>query len=199
MNICVYGSSSTELPESIMKGAFRMGELIAKAGHGMVYGGGAQGVMGASAMGARSAGGAVLGVAPRFFNVDGVLFEDCTEFIYTDTMRERKQIMEDRSDAFIVCPGGVGTFEEFFEILTLKQLSQHTKPIVILDIDGYYDPMLDMIKHAVDKGFVKPACLALYMVTDSQERALEYIENYIPQEIHIKDLRFDSGVEEEEK
>ena len=146
MNICVYGSSSTELPESIMKGAFRMGELIAKAGHGMVYGGGAQGVMGASAMGARSAGGAVLGVAPRFFNVDGVLFEDCTEFIYTDTMRERKQIMEDRSDAFIVCPGGVGTFEEFFEILTLKQLSQHTKPIVILDIDGYC-PMGIVVYH----------------------------------------------------
>ena len=196
MRICVYGSSSTELNEKIISTTEELGRLIAEAGHGVVYGGGAQGVMGAAARGARSAGGELIGVAPDFFDVDGVLFQDCTDFIFTKTMRERKQIMEDLSDAFIVCPGGVGTFEEFFEILTLKQLSRHNKAMVMLDVDGYYKPMMQMFKCSIENGFIKPACLSLFYVTDDPAKAIEYIENYVPQEIRIKNLRYDGGEEE---
>ena len=106
---------------------------------GLVFGGGAQGMMGAAARGVRDGGGSIIGVAPDFFDVDGVLFPDCTEFIYTKTMRERKQILEDSSDAFIITPGGFGTLDEFFEILTLKQLERHNKAIVVLNVAGYYD------------------------------------------------------------
>ena len=195
MRICVYGSSSTELNEKIIRTTEELGRLIAEAGHGVVYGGGAQGVMGAAARGARSAGGELIGVAPDFFDVDGVLFQDCTDFIFTKTMRERKQIMEDLSDAFIVCPGGVGTVEEFFEILTLKQLSRHNKAMVMLDVDGYYKPMMQMFKCSIENGFIKPACLSLFYVTDDPAKAVEYIENYVPQEIRIKNLRYDGGEE----
>ena len=98
-------------------------------------------MMGAVARGMTEVGGEILGVAPGFFNVDGILYEKCTEFIYTETMRQRKQIMEDRADAFVMTAGGIGTFEEFFEILTLKQLGRHNKPIAILNTNGYYDAM----------------------------------------------------------
>ena len=181
MNICVYGASSNTIDINFVEKVEKLGEEIAKRGHSVVYGGGAQGLMGAVARGARKADGKVKGIAPSFFNVDGVLFEDCTEFIYTETMRERKQLLEDHSDCFIVAPGGIGTFEEFFEVWTLKQLRRHEKAIVIYNVNGYYDEMEKMIENAINEGFMKETCRELYTYFDDMDKMLDYLEEYVPE------------------
>ncbi len=178
MIICVYGASSNLIDKSFMTATEILGVKMAQKGHGIVYGGGANGLMGAAARGIVKGGGEVIGVAPSFFEVDGVLFEECTEFIYTETMRERKQIMEKRADAFVMLPGGVGTFDEFFEILTLKQLGQHKKPIAIFNINGYYDSLTDMLKNAVEHKFMTEECLKLAPVFTDADKLIDYLENY---------------------
>lgn len=178
MKICIYGASSNTINNSYITKTEELARALAKAGHSLVFGGGQQGLMGASARGFYAENAEIIGVAPSFFNIDGILFGKCTEFIYTETMRERKQIMEDKSDAFIVLPGGIGTFEEFFEIFTLKQLSRHSKPIVIYNINGYYDDLISSIKKAVSEEFMKSACLDLYAVFDCENDVLDYLNNY---------------------
>ena len=111
--------------------------------------------MGAAARGFRAEGGKIVGVAPEFFHVDGVLFEQCTEFVYTHTMRERKQYMEEHSDLFLVMPGGVGTMDEFFESFTLYTLRCHRKPAVLMNLLGYYNRLLEFLKEMVTKGFLQ--------------------------------------------
>lgn len=120
MNICIYGASSAQLEQIYYDKTEELGKMMAKRGHGLVFGGGATGMMGSAARGVDVEGGYILGIAPRFFDKPGVLYQNCSEFIFTDTMRERKKLLEERSDATIVTPGGIGTYEEFFEILTLK-------------------------------------------------------------------------------
>ena len=173
MRICVYGASSDYIDRLHLEAGEKLGELIAKGGHTLVFGGGAQGMMGAAARGTSRQKGKILGISPSFFNVDGILYQHCTEFIYTDTMRERKQLLEEKSDAFIMTAGGIGTFEEFFEILTLKQLATHNKPIVVLNTGHYYDDMLKMLRTAVDGKFMQEATLGLFTVTSTPEEALE--------------------------
>ena len=135
--------------------------------------------MGAAARGFARKGGEIIGIAPTFFlNVDGILYDQCTEFIYTETMRERKQLMEEKADAFIVTPGGIGTFEEFFEILTLKQLGRHTKPILIYNVMGYFDSMKAMMEDAIEKKFMKDTCRELYIFVDTPEAVIEYLQKY---------------------
>ena len=141
MNICIYGASSAELEQIYYDKTEELGRMMAKRGHGLVFGGGATGMMGAAARGVDSEDGYILGIAPRFFDKPGVLYENCSEFIFTETMRERKKLLEERSDATIVTPGGIGTYEEFFEILTLKSLHRLDRPIVLYNINGYYDRM----------------------------------------------------------
>ena len=114
MNICLYGASSPEIDPVYLDAAYAFGRLLAQHGHTLVYGGGAQGVMGAAARGAYEAGGKITGIAPTFLQVDGILFDHCTEFFLTDTMAERKTAMIARADAFVMAPGGFGTLEEFF-------------------------------------------------------------------------------------
>ncbi len=189
MRICVYGSASTELDQVYTDTVYELGVKMAKEGIGMVYGGGAQGVMGAAAQGMYDNGGDIIGVSPEFFDVDGVLFKHCTRFIYTKDMRERKKTMEDLADAFIVAPGGFGTLEEFFEILTAKQLERHNKAIVVLNTAGYYDTLLDFISIAMDQNFIKEACKKLYYVCGNVDEALSYIKSYEPHAIGIKKLR----------
>lgn len=189
MNICLYGASSSETSKSYISRVEQLGEKLALRGHTLVFGGGAQGLMGAAVRGATRCGGRSVGVAPSFLNVDGILFQNCTELIYTDTMRDRKQIMEDRAEAFITVPGGIGTFEEFFEILTLKQLGRHNKPIVIFNLDGYYENMQKMLETAIEQNFMKPACRELYMFCDDPDAALDYIESYDPAAFDIRHLK----------
>ena len=189
MRICVYGASSSEIDEGYKEKVYALGKKMAERKMDLVYGGGAQGLMGAVARGVHENGGQVLGVAPDFFQVDGVLYDKCTEFIYTKTMRERKQIMEDSADAFIMAPGGCGTFEEFFEILTLKQLERHTKAIAIFNINGYYDKLIGLLENAIDQKFMKPANRMLYKVFTDADEILDYIVNYVPVTVELKNLR----------
>ena len=175
MNICIYGASSRKLAQEYYDAAEALGALMAQQGHTLVFGGGQEGIMGAVARGAHAHGGKIIGIAPRFFDQPGILFADCTEFIYTDTMRERKALMEEHSEAFIVLPGGIGTYEEFFEMLTLKQLGRHNKPMVMLNTRGYYGPMAAMLQNTVDEGFMSADCMDLFGVCDSPEDALDYV------------------------
>lgn len=176
MNICVYGAASNKIDPLYIEKVEELGRLLAKRGHGLVYGGGANGLMGAVASGVSSVGGEIIGVAPSFFKPDGVLYTACTEFIYTETMRERKQAMEDRSDAFLVTPGGIGTFEEFFEILTLRKLGRHKKPIAVYNLNGYFDPARALLDRAVEEGFMDQCDESLCLFSADPEAILAYLE-----------------------
>ncbi len=185
MNICLYGASSKTLDKKYTSMAEYFGKELAKRGHTLVFGGGDHGMMGAAAKGAKDLGGKVIGVAPKFFDVDGVLCGKCDEFIYTDTMRERKQIMEDISDAFVAVPGGIGTFEELFEILTLRQLGRHSKPIAIFNVEGYYDNIDLMFEKAVSENFMTEGCLKLYGMFNEAKDVLDYLEGYEKEEVDL--------------
>lgn len=178
MNICLYGASSNDINNSYIEQTEILGERLAKRGHSLVFGGGNGGLMGAAARGAQRENGEIIGIAPRFFKPDGVLFENCTEFIFTETMRERKGIMEQKSDAFIMTPGGIGTFDEFFEILTLKQLGRHAKPIAIFNINGYFDELDKMLHKAIEKRFMSAESRRLWASFEDPDELLSYIENY---------------------
>jgi len=164
---------------------------MAERGHSLVFGGGRSGMMGAPAKGVREKGGEVLGIAPAFFEEHNpeVSFEDCTEFIHTETMRDRKRLLDEYAEAFIVAPGGIGTFDEFFEILTLKQLGRHNKAIVIFNIDGYYDNMLKMMEVSIDQKFITRDCVELFKVTSTIDETLDYIESYDPTDIDISKVK----------
>jgi uncharacterized protein (TIGR00730 family) len=179
LNICIYGASSEVIDAKYMSETQELGRVLAKKGYTLVFGGGAQGLMGAAARGFKEMNGRIIGIAPTFFmNVDGVLYDQCSQFIYTETMRERKQLMEEHSDAFLVTPGGIGTFEEFFEILTLKQLGRHAKPILIYNIFGYFDSMKVMMENAIEQKFMKDTCRELYVFVDTPEDVVAYLEQY---------------------
>ncbi|MCQ2449988.1 MAG: TIGR00730 family Rossman fold protein [Clostridia bacterium] len=172
MNICIYGSASDEIDPSFIRAGEALGEAIAKSGHGIVFGGGARGMMGAVARGVARFDGTICGIAPRFFNVDGVLFDNCTEMVYTADMHERKKLLEDRSDAFIVTPGGIGTYDELFETLCLRQLEQHKKPILLFNVNGYFDPLMAMLKMTAKKAFMSDKCMDLLLVESDPEKAI---------------------------
>lgn len=179
MKICVFGAASNEIDEAYIREVEKLGEKMAKRGHSLVFGAGGNGLMGAVARGVRRCKGEIIGVIPKFFRDEKIeaIYDDCDELIFTDTMAERKTTMENLADAFITVPGGVGTFEEFFEVFTLKQLARHTKPIVIFDIKGYYKGMKDFLKVAVAEGFVRQECESLYDYSDNIDEVLSFIED----------------------
>ncbi len=176
MRICVYGASSNEIDKMYMKSGEEFGRELALRGHGLVFGGGCRGLMGAAARGAFSEKGEIIGVAPEFFNVDGTLYDKCTELLLTKTMRERKEKMEMLSDAFVMLPGGIGTFDEFFEILTLRQLGIHTKPIGILNTNGFYDDLIRMLNRIADENFMMKTCLELFELSEKPAELLSRLE-----------------------
>ncbi len=164
MNVCVYGAASQKIHTDYTEAAQQLGRLMGEAGMSLVFGGGATGMMGACARGMEQAGGRIIGVAPHFFDREGVLFPRCTEMIFTDTMRQRKEKMELLSEAFIMTPGGIGTLEEFFEILTLKQLGRMNKPIAVLNTRGCYDSLRVLLEHSVEQGFLEKDGLELFQM-----------------------------------
>ena len=176
MNLCVYGASSDLIDPAYLTEGERLGERMAQRGHGLVFGAGQTGMMGALARGMAKHGGTIIGVAPKFFDEPGVLYQECTEMIFTETMRQRKEIMEERADGFIMTPGGIGTYEEFFEILTLKQLGRHNKPIGILNTAGCFDDLARLLEDTAARGFMGEHCLKLYYIADTPEELLEYME-----------------------
>lgn len=154
MNICLYGSGSRKIDESYTDEAYRLGCEMAKRGHTLVFGGGDTGMMGACARGISDNGGKSIGIAPEWIGEFEPLCETCSEFIYVDSMDERKRGFLDNSDAFIISPGGIGTLDEFFEIITLKKLKQHDKMIIVFNINHFFDTMLKMIDEMSEKGFL---------------------------------------------
>ncbi|MBR3868373.1 MAG: TIGR00730 family Rossman fold protein [Clostridia bacterium] len=188
MNICIYGAASDSIDKKYIDAVELLSKKLAKKGHSLIFGGGAQGLMGAAARGFYSENAKITGVVPKFFNVDGILFDNC-EMIKTDTMRQRKQIMDDLAEAFITTPGGIGTYEEFFEIITLKQLGQSNKPLVLFNIDGYFEPLRAMLENCVKGNFMPQTTIDLCFFCDSVDGIIDYIENYKPVDFNILDYR----------
>ncbi|MBR4549005.1 MAG: TIGR00730 family Rossman fold protein [Oscillospiraceae bacterium] len=176
MRICIYGASGDRLDARYFEAARALGKELGRRGHSLVFGGGAHGLMGACAEGAASAVAEIVGIAPRFFDEPGILYAGCTRFVWTDSMRERKAAMEDAAEAFVVLPGGIGTLEEFFETLTLKQLGQHGKPIALLNTLGYFDALRVLLEQAAEGGFMSRRCLALCAFCTAPGDALDHVE-----------------------
>lgn len=180
MKICVYGSASNRIDEKYIKDGENLGKVLAEHGHTLVYGAGSEGLMGAVARGFHAGGSTVHGVIPKFFEENGyeALYYESDKLTYTETMAERKQIMEDECEAFVITPGGIGTFEEFFQALTLKQLGRHKKAIAVFNSYGYYNELLALLNGAIEKGFINRECAELIKAFSSATELCEYLENY---------------------
>jgi len=163
-NICVFAGSGAGRRPEYAAAAAGLGRLLAESGITLVYGGGSTGLMGAVADGALKAGGKVIGVIPTDLTGIELEHKGLTEMIVTGDMHSRKAKMHRLSDAFIALPGGIGTMDELFEALCWAQLGFHAKPCGLLNIKGYYDPLLKLMKNAVDEGFVKAADSARLLV-----------------------------------
>lgn len=191
MRICIYGAASPRIDAYYIEKVEEMGRIMASRGHNMVFGGGGNGLMGAAARGVHEGGGHIIGVIPKFFGEEKIesIYDKCDELIQPDTMRQRKQIMEDEAEAFIIVPGGIGTFEEFFEILTLKQLCRHNKPIALYNVKGYYNELNDVMQQAIGKGFIKECCTDIYLISENLDEIFEYIETPEKENRAVRDLK----------
>lgn len=175
-NLCVYcGSSDGNEPAFVEAGA-RFGDILAQAGVGLVYGGASIGVMGAVAKAVLAGGGRVTGVIPEFLSRIEVQLNDVTELIVTDSMHSRKWAMFERADAFVALPGGIGTLEEVVEMLTWAQLGRHDLPIVIANLGGFWDPLIELLDHIIKAGFARSNIRRVYSVVDRVEDILPRIE-----------------------
>lgn len=168
-HVCVFCGSSMGARQAYTDAARRVGEALAGAGMGLVYGGGRVGLMGVVADAALAAGGRVVGVIPEPLATRELAHDGLTELHVVRTMHERKALMAERSGGFLALPGGVGTFEEFFEVLTWAMLGLHRKPVGLLDVEGYYGPMLAMLDQAVTERFLRPEHRALVVSSDRPE------------------------------
>jgi hypothetical protein len=176
-SITVYCSSSRHVPRVYFDAAADLGTRIAREGWTLVYGGNDCGCMGALANGARAAGGKVVGITPKLLVDQGIGDHRCDELVVTAEMRQRKALLEERGDAFIALPGGLGTLEEVFEILVGRALGFHAKPIVLLNLNHFYDPLLAMLDHTIEQHFAKPAIRQLFHVAFEVEEAIAYLKN----------------------
>ncbi|MGF1634244.1 MAG: TIGR00730 family Rossman fold protein [Phycisphaerae bacterium] len=183
--VTVFLSSSRDVPQVYFDAAGRLGRLLGAAGYELVYGGNDVGSMKHLADGCRAAGGRVVGVTPRFFKTLELTDAAADELVYVETMRQRKQVMEDRGDAFITLPGGLGTLEELFEIIVGRQLQQHNKPIILVNVEGFFTPLIKLIEHGVEHRFVRPNALSLFDLTDSVEEAVTLLQQQLPAETGV--------------
>jgi uncharacterized protein (TIGR00730 family) len=178
--VCVFCGSSPGGDPAYGKAAQTVGRLFAERGIGLVYGGGRVGMMGALAEAVLAAGGTAIGVIPEGLQRKELAYGGLTQLIVTRTMHERKQRMADLADGFIALPGGFGTFEEFCEIVTWGQLGLHEKPCGLLNVKGYYTPLLTLFDHALAEGFLKPQTRQLVLTDDQPERLLAAMRSYRP-------------------
>ncbi len=185
-NICVFSSSSDAVAPAFFALAEELGAAIASRGHTLVYGGTNVGLMGAVARAAQQAGGKVVGVIPKFIADRGLAYHAANELIITNDMRQRKATMEAHADAFVALPGGFGTLEEVLEVITLKQLQQHSKPVIFLNPDGYYDPLTTLFEHMYESRFAKAAYRGMYEFAADVRSALDYMDRYQPPPLPAK-------------
>lgn len=172
--ICVYCASGP-VDDDYLQLAAGLGTAIGTGGHTLVSGGGNVSMMGAIARAVRAAGGRTVGIIPEHLMAREVADLDADELIVTTTMRERKRLMEERSDGFITLPGGIGTLEELFETWTGGFLGEHGKPMALVNHRGFYDPVLDWLRGLVATGFVKQSALDTLVVTEDARAALDYL------------------------
>ena len=181
MNICIFGAASSLIDPKYTDAAYEVGRILAKAGHKLIFGGGGEGMMGASARGFHTEGGHVTGILPEFFlggNDRERLYEECDEVIYTEDITERISLMKAMSDAFLVLPGGTGTYEEFFSVLVSGYLGRHEKKLVLLNVDGFFDLLLAMLEEGRTKQFIPDESLERFRVFDEGQitELLIYLE-----------------------
>lgn len=176
MNVTLYGAASNTIDRVYIDRVEELGYALAQNGHTLVFGGGTWGLMGAAARGMQKGNGRIIGVVPHFIHKFEPVFEYCTELIQTETMAERKDEMESRADAFIIVPGGIGTFDEFFQILTLKVLEQHSKPIILYNINGFWDNMLAVIGTDMLKGFISKSVIDSIALCETPESVMKALE-----------------------
>jgi uncharacterized protein (TIGR00730 family) len=174
--VCVYCGSGPGTDPRFIEAATAFGAALARRGVGLVYGGGSIGLMGAVATASLDHGGRVTGIIPDFLTARENALKRAQELIVTNNMHERKQLMFDRSDAFVALPGGIGTLEELVEQLTWAQLGRHTKPILLANIAGFWDPLLVLIRHMRDKAFIRQNLSVEVLTADRVEDILPKLE-----------------------
>ena len=175
-SLCVYCGSRSGNEEAFARAAREVGELIGRRGWQLVYGGGRAGLMGLVADAALAAGARVVGVIPKALMVRELGHQGLHELHVVDTMHQRKQLMAERSDAFLALPGGIGTLEELFEVWTWRQLGYHDKPVGVLNVGGYYDALLDFLHATGREGFVPAAQLELLQVAGEPDALLSRLD-----------------------
>lgn len=186
MNICVFSSSSNAIADIYFREAQNLGQLIGTKGHQLVNGGANVGLMEAVTVAASKAGAKTVGILPERLIGRSLASNNSHEVIVTSDMQERKAKMREMSDAFIALPGGFGTLEEVLEVLTLRQLSYHTKPVVFINTNNFYKYLVKQFETSFKEEFAKEIYRDLYFFAADAEEALNYIENYIPVELDAK-------------
>jgi len=180
-HICVFCGSRRGVNPAYHAAARRVGTALAHDGIGLVYGGGRAGLMGTLADATLAAGGRVVGVIPEILSAKEIEHDGLSELILVKGMHERKALMADRARGFLALPGGLGTFEEFFEIVTWAVLGIHRKPIGLLNVQGYYDPLLKLIDHATDEGFIRPEHRDMILSSDDPESIVSRLVTTVPE------------------
>ena len=178
--ICVYSSSSDALADEYYRDAKALGEMIAQRHYHLVYGGARIGLMGAVATAVKENHGKVTGIIPQKIHQMGIAFDLADELLVTPDLRERKARMEEKADAFIALPGGFGTLEETLEVMTLKQLRYHSKPIIFLNTLGFYNPLLEFFEQVYQGHFAKPDYRLLYHIAPDVPSIFQYLDTYQP-------------------
>ncbi|MFN3743437.1 MAG: TIGR00730 family Rossman fold protein [Hyphomicrobiaceae bacterium] len=179
-NVCVFCGSGTGRDPAFVAGARTLGQHLAEAGIGLVYGGGSLGLMGEVARSVLRHDGYVTGIIPSFLSEKEQMLRDVNELIVTEDMHQRKRLMFERSDAFVALPGGIGTLEELVEQLTWAQLGRHTKPIVIANIAGYWDSLRELFDHMREETFIRAGLQVPYTIVDNAEDILPAIAAAAP-------------------
>ena len=174
--ICVFCASSNDASPRYLEVARKLGRLMVERDHTLIYGGGSVGLMGELAREVQQGGGRVVGVIPERLSTEEIAFEAAEELLVTADMAERKNIMIERAEAFICLPGAFGTLDEMLEIITLKQLDYHDKPIVLVNTDGFYDTLLEFFRRLEEERLIYKECLELYEAVSDVESALDLLE-----------------------
>ncbi len=185
-SVTVFCGSSDSVDRKYFAAAEELGAKLARRGWRLIYGGGGVGLMGSLARAVLAHGGEVTGIIPKALLELGVGDTDLTELVVTDGLRDRKAIMDERGDAFVALPGGLGTLEEVLEALTLKQLGYHRKPIAVLDLHGFFDPLWAQFQRGIDEGFIKPEFLDLWYPAPDIDALLRYLDGYEPHGYGLK-------------
>ncbi|MBN2637448.1 MAG: TIGR00730 family Rossman fold protein [Prolixibacteraceae bacterium] len=186
MNICVFCSSSNAIADIYFEEAQKLGELIGKNNHSLINGGANVGLMEAITIAAGEAGAKTIGVIPELLKNRSLASNNIHDVVITANMHERKEKMREIADAFVALPGGFGTLEEILEVITLRQLSYHTKPIVFINTNGFFNFLFKQFELTYSELFAKEVYRELYFIANNSEEAINYIQNYVPVELDTK-------------